>query len=530
MNVATEHISAGVVCYNSDGECLYANNVAKIVVAQPYSLNRLSEEFLKWIGFSDIHDAKNEKIELTRNVGGELHYYDVEAAYMNDKDGHSLGTFFMITDRTEDMKRHEIERFLATHDSMTRVYNREYFYYRVKKLLDRHPDKRYYMLYANIKDFKLLNQLFGISKGNDVLIALADTVRNHAGDETVYGRLNSDHFAICMPAERFDEERIVSYVSGLGELIESETYRVHVYIGVYEIEDKSEDVSVMCDRANMALNEIKGSYQYNVAYYTEKLMQDALYERMLTGEFEQAMEEGQIKLFLQPQCDYDGKAYGGEGLVRWLHPERGMIPPGEFIGIFERTGLIHRLDLYMWELACKKLVDWKERGLKDYYISVNISPTDFYYMDIYKTFTELVEKYHIEPKNLRLEITETAIMSNFEKQLALINRLQDYGFVVEIDDFGSGYSSLNTLKDMKVDVLKIDMVFLRETQHKLRSRVILSNIINMAHQLNMSVVVEGVETPEQLEFLNDLGCEQYQGYYFSKPVCEAEFEAKWLVH
>jgi EAL domain-containing protein (putative c-di-GMP-specific phosphodiesterase class I) len=149
-------------------------------------------------------------------------------------------------------------------------------------------------------------------------------------------------------------------------------------------------------------------------------------------------------------------------------------------------------------------------------------------MDIYKTFTQLVEKYQIKPEKLRLEITETAIMSDFEKNIALINRLQDYGFIVEIDDFGSGYSSLNTLKDMKVDVLKIDMVFLRETQHKLRSRVILSNIVNMAHQLDMSVVVEGVETPEQLEFLNELGCEQYQGYYFSKPLPEAEFEEKWL--
>jgi EAL domain-containing protein (putative c-di-GMP-specific phosphodiesterase class I) len=182
----------------------------------------------------------------------------------------------------------------------------------------------------------------------------------------------------------------------------------------------------------------------------------------------------------------------------------------------------------MWELACRKLVEWSERGYEDYYISINISPTDFYYMDIYKTLTSLIEKYSIAPEKLRLEITETAIMSDFEKNNALINHLQDYGFIVEIDDFGSGYSSLNTLKDMKVDVLKIDMVFLRETQHKVRSRVILSNIINMAHQLDMSVVVEGVETPEQLEFLNELGCEQYQGYYFSKPVSDIEFEQKWL--
>jgi EAL domain-containing protein (putative c-di-GMP-specific phosphodiesterase class I) len=331
-----------------------------------------------------------------------------------------------------------------------------------------------------------------------------------------------------MPKDRFDEKKILGYMDEFRGLIDSESYRIHVYFGVYEITDKNEDIAVMCDRANMALDKIKGSYKSAVAYYTDELMQNALYEKKLTSEFEQAVAEDQFKLFLQPQCDYNGKAYGAEGLVRWIHPERGMIPPGAFIGVFERTGLIHRLDRHMWELACRKLVEWSERGYEDYYISINISPTDFYYMDIYKTLTSLIEKYSIAPEKLRLEITETAIMSDFEKNNALINHLQDYGFIVEIDDFGSGYSSLNTLKDMKVDVLKIDMVFLRETQHKVRSRVILSNIINMAHQLDMSVVVEGVETPEQLEFLNELGCEQYQGYYFSKPVSDIEFEQKWL--
>jgi diguanylate cyclase (GGDEF)-like protein len=528
MNVATEHISAGVVCYNSEGECLYANNVAKQCMEEPDSLNRLSEKFLSWLGYSDLHDVKTEKMELEKTVGQAMHYYDVEAAHMRDDDGCELGLFFMINDRTEELKRFEHERFLATHDAMTRVYNREYFYYKARKVLDKHPEERFYMIYTNIKDFKLLNQLFGVSKGNDVLIAFAQTFRDHAGERCVYGRLTSDHFAVCMPAERFDEETILGYMDEFRGLIDSESYHVHVYFGVYEIEDKSEDIAVMCDRANMALNKIKDSYKSSMAYYTDELMQTALYEKMLTSEFEQAVSEGQFKLFLQPQCDYNGNAYGAEGLVRWLHPERGMIPPGEFIGVFERTGLIHRLDRHIWDLACRKLVDWRERGFDNRYISVNISPTDFYYMDIYKTFTQLVEKYQIKPEKLRLEITETAIMSDFEKNIALINRLQDYGFIVEIDDFGSGYSSLNTLKDMKVDVLKIDMVFLRETQHKLRSRVILSNIVNMAHQLDMSVVVEGVETPEQLEFLNELGCEQYQGYYFSKPLPEAEFEEKWL--
>ncbi|MDE5589599.1 MAG: EAL domain-containing protein, partial [Acetatifactor sp.] len=164
----------------------------------------------------------------------------------------------------------------------------------------------------------------------------------------------------------------------------------------------------------------------------------------------------------------------------------------------------------------------------DYHISVNISPKDFYFADIYKVFTGLVEKYEISPRNLRLEITESAIMSDFEKQLVLIQRLQEYGFLVEMDDFGSGYSSLNMLKDMPVNTLKVDMGFLRQTDHQERSRTILKMIISLSKQLGMEVITEGVETKEQVDFLTDIGCDVFQGYYFAKPMPVSEFEKKYF--
>ena len=173
------------------------------------------------------------------------------------------------------------------------------------------------------------------------------------------------------------------------------------------------------------------------------------------------MNDGQFCFYLQPQVAVTGKVLGGEALVRWIHPERGLVPPGEFIPVFEKTGYICRLDMNTWELACRKLREWQDNGFTDHYISVNISPKDFYFTDVYKTFTELVERFGIKPEKLHLEITETAIMNDFKKQLVLIQRLREYGFCVEMDDFGSGYSSLNMLKDMCVDTLKVDMEFLR---------------------------------------------------------------------
>lgn len=221
---------------------------------------------------------------------------------------------------------------------------------------------------------------------------------------------------------------------------------------------------------------------------------------------------------------------GAEALVRWQHPKRGLIFPGDFIEIFERTGLIYRLDRFVWELAVEKLAQWQKNGRDDLYISVNISTKDFCYMDVYKTITSLVEKYQIVPSTLKLEITETAIMTGTAGEIEIIEQFRKYGFEVEIDDFGSGYSSLNTLKDMDVDVLKIDMGFLRTTkpEHLERSMKILNMIISLSKMLGLSVITEGVETQEQVVKLSQMGCGIYQGYYFSKPIPVSEFEERYM--
>ena len=196
--------------------------------------------------------------------------------------------------------------------------------------------------------------------------------------------------------------------------------------------------------------------------------------------------------------------------------------------MFEKNGLISDIDRYIWEQACKQLKTWKEQGREDIYISVNISPRDFYFLNVYQTFMELVEKYEIAPKNLKLEITETAIVMDFNRQMELITRLRRNGFVVEMDDFGSGYSSLNMLKDLHVDILKIDMAFLNKAKDEERSKKILQMVIGLSKQLGMPVITEGVENEEQVSFLSEIGCEMFQGYYFAKPMSLEEFERKYM--
>ena len=342
--------------------------------------------------------------------------------------------------------------------------------------------------------------------------------------------MENDHFGILMAKKDFDEALFAENEQEVlwGDIKTNASLPIIIYTGVYEITNPTLPISVMCDRARMAIAQIKGDYHKRVAYYDNALRERIRHEQELISDLNTAIAEEQLKMYLQPQMSADGKLLGAEALIRWIHPEKGQIMPGDFIPVFEKNGLITDVDRYIWEVACKQLKKWKEAGWGDLYISVNISLKDFYFLNIYQIFTELIEKYDIEPQNLKLEITETAVVMDFKRQMDLITRLRKTGFIVEMDDFGSGYSSLNMLKDIYVDILKIDMAFLRKATDEERSKKILQMIITLSTQLGMPVITEGIENEEQVKFLADMGCNMFQGYHFGKPVDVEEFEKMYL--
>lgn len=519
---------SGVVCFDINGKCIYANEVAMNIYGNPSELSAMEAIFQKEAGNAEFADMEERTWNTVFPIDEHKLYYQISFTKLYDKKHNYIGCFFLMYDKTEDVERYMEERYRATHDSLTHLFNREHFSERVMGLLTAYPDRKYYMGCMNIKDFKLINDLFGFDKGNEILIHLAKQMQAALPEETVCGRMESDHFAFFTPRDSFSEDMITSCVNQVIGLMKDCEYQIYIHAGIYAIQPEDNDVSVMCDRANMAIATIKNSYDCIIAHYDTKHMERMMREKYLVGEFDLALEEEQFLMFLQPQVDRNGTVLGGEALVRWRHPEKGMIPPGEFIEVFEKTGLIHRLDEYIWNLAAKKLSEWKKRGQEHLHISVNISVKDFYYLDVYKIFTELVQKYDISPEKLKLEITETALMLEQDKMLVLLEKLQRYGFCVEIDDFGSGYSSLNMLKDIHADVLKIDMGFLRETQNDERAKIILGMVVDLAKQLHMTVVTEGVENKEQVEYLREVGCDMFQGYYFDRPIDVSDFEAKYI--
>lgn len=524
------NMNDGIICLDIDGKCVHSNKNANNycdAFNNPQAVEKQAKEMLN----ENVPEGSSEFTwETVRRFEGTMHHYTVEYRSIFDNARHYLGCFFIIHDHTEETNKFTAEKYRATHDMLTGVYNKEHFYEKVHYMLMENPRSTYYIICSDVKNFKLVNDIFGVETGDKLLMKIAGLIENIAPEKCVYGRLYADRFALCIEKGLFDEKNLLQQLSKVGSVPENKAFKVHIHVGIYEITDPAMRVSIMCDRANLAIKTIKDSYQNIIAYYDNHLREDFLNEQKVISEFEHALETKQFRAYVQPQIISEGRHInGGEVLVRWIHPTDGMIPPIKFIEIFEQTGLISRLDSYMWELACIQLARWKEEGRTDCYLSVNISQKDFYLLDVYAVITSLVEKYGISPACLHLEITETAVMNNPATQLKLIQRLREYGFIIEIDDFGSGYSSLNTLKDLTADVLKIDMGFLKHTENREeRSKTILGMIVSLAKSLDMEVITEGVENKEQVEFLTEFGCDIFQGYYFAKPMPIEEFEEKYL--
>lgn len=531
LALSVEDMESAVMCFDRDGNCVHANEMCRRIFNAHDSLKAVEEYFVKWRGDKQIEDFKEESWKEDYVLeDGETHYFENHFKFLLDDKGHYLGSFFTMVDQTETYRNLELEHYNATHDFLTDIYNRERFFEQAAAVLEEDPDTERVVVCIDVKDFKVVNDLFGEETGNRILKRIAGLMRRDAvHEDTRYGRLEADRFAMCMREEYFHESDYAEYLEDLKKIVNSSVYKMHVHVGVYHITDPTLSVSVMCDRAFTAIRRIKDNYQQIVSYYSENMGNSSQREKVMVGEFDRAIAAGEFQIYLQPQIAVRGyDVLGAEALVRWDHPVRGMISPAEFIPVFEKSGNIARLDCYVWELACKQLNAWKEQGREGLHISVNISPKDFYFVDVYETLTSLVERYEINPAYLKLEITETALMEELNKQVDLLCRLRDYGFQVEIDDFGSGYSSLNTLQDIEVDVLKLDRGFLRKTSHEERSRTIMNSVIDMSKSLGLTVVTEGVETLEQVEYLTQAGCDIFQGYYFAKPMPIKEFEAKYF--
>lgn len=408
-------------------------------------------------------------------------------------------------------------------DAATGLLGKEAFFDEAAAYLRHSGARDVSIVCFDVDHFKLFNDLHGLDCGDELLryLGRALALRFSPDGAQPLARLAADTFALCATGIRPERvERILVDISsecpnGIDAIVRA---------GVYRIEDPASPVSIMCDRAVIALRTVKGSYFDRVALYDPGMREALVLEREVVAGIESALREDRIELFLQPKCNIrTGKIVGAEALARWRHPERGIVAPGEFIPLIERNGLVCSLDLRVWEKTAAWIRGLTDEGVQPVPVSVNVSRADIYLVDVAAELHALVERYGIEPSLIEVEITESAYSERPDRIVAAFDELAERGFTVLMDDFGSGYSSLNMLKDINVDVLKIDMRFLDRDDR--RSKDIMESVIRMARWLDLPVIAEGVETREQVNFLLDVGCSYAQGYYYARPMEAAAFEA-----
>ena len=412
-------------------------------------------------------------------------------------------------------------------DAMTGVYTKEYFFKYAQSIIKDNPDVDFCIVELDVNKLTMINEMYGLNEGDRLLKRMSSIIKGVLEEErfTAIARIHADLFAfLCPYSEKVEKNYIEDIEKAVADFGVSLNFELLISFGVYHIDDRDLEVSKMCERANLALKSVKGNYINHVGHFDKEMREKAVLEIDITSKMNKALKNGDFKVYFQPKHSLDDESViGAEALVRWIAHGKTIYNPDQFIPIFEENGFIMKLDTYVWEETCRFISILKAQGKIVPPISVNISRVDLYNPDLVETLVGFTKKYAIDPKMLRLEFTESAYAQSEQLMLKTMEKFHAYGMNVEMDDFGSGYSSLNMLKDVPIDGLKIDLRFLSATHNETKSNRILAAVLHMAKWLGIPSIVEGVETKEQINHLKNLGCTTVQGFYYSRPMPQNEF-------
>lgn len=423
------------------------------------------------------------------------------------------------------MNNNQLE-YYTINNKNTSIFTKEAFIKKVEQFLNQNTfDLPYCIVAIDVEHFNLINKWYNQQVGDELLYQIATCLHQNVNNQTSFaGYMFGDNFALCIPHNYKNIQHIFRLIQQAIYNIDSKC-DLSVLMGIYVIDKKEKClVSEMYDKATLALNQTKGDYIHRIIYYKQYMQDQVEQEQRLLSQLQKSLKENKITYYIQPKCEiHTGKIVGGEALVR-LDKTTSNLSPTSFIPLLERTGLIGKLDYYIWEKVCQDLHHAIKQNKVTVPISINISRKDIENFNVVEQVNQLCKKYNIPKKLLDIEITESAYTDNEQIILDTITEFQNNGFKVAMDDFGSGYSSLNMFKNIDVDLLKIDMEFLNfKTKNKKKAINIIESIINMSRILEIPTLVEGVETKQQLDLLKNLGCPYVQGYYYYAPLNTKEF-------
>ncbi len=413
-------------------------------------------------------------------------------------------------------------------DDLTGLLNMSFFYQRAQMFLGSYESWRedISFIHFDIPNFKLFNERNGFKLGDELLCDLAKAIREVFITGGIVARFSDDHFVVCTTGNRESVIQKVEKVYKTMLLAEDVNKKVRIKAGIYYLDDRRAEIGLACDHARLACNSIKHRHDVNYCVYDEMLRENLRKQQFVIDHIDEAIEKEYIKVFYQPVVRVKtGEICGYEALVRWIDPHMGMLSPGDFITTLEDFHLIHLVDKYVVRKVCEDYARMREEGKEIVAVSVNISRLDFELCDIFGFIESTREEFDIPRAMLDLEITESSLNENENFIRSECDKMREMGYHVWIDDFGSGYSSLNTIANYNFDVLKLDMVFLRSFDNSPKTGQIMKYIIKGAKAMGVSPLCEGVETDKHFEFLKEIGCERAQGYYFGKPMPMEESRA-----
>ena len=478
-------------------------------------------EFLSAV--ADGQKTADMTVRLKRR-DGHYSWCHVSFSVLPDPD-HGTRYIGTINDVDEATRNLEVLRFRAEYDSLTGSCNRTSFLEKVTADLENNPDEEHFILRFDVDNFKYFNEFYGMEEGDRLLVELSHLARAAMDIHKEYlCRLTGDMFVVSLVGDMARVEAFVRHITeGIRDF--SPSCKISVFFGICPVTDCYTPVHILSSRAQDALKTVKGSDLANFAVYNNPLRDRLLEENRIVEQMHAALEAGEFVPYLQPKVAmFSGRVVGAEALVRWQHPQEGMLSPGVFIPLFERNGVIVRLDEFMWEATCKLLRRWLDKGYKPVPVSVNVSRVHFLDENFGRRIIALTDKYNIPRHLLELEITESAFFGNERVLVRVMENLQKEGFVFSMDDFGTGYSSLGTLRSLPFNIVKLDRSFISDGTDNPRGQVVARNTVNLARELDMRIVAEGVETEAQVCFLLNIGCTVAQGYYYSQPIDADSFE------
>ena len=410
-------------------------------------------------------------------------------------------------------------------DPISGLYTHDYFFEYLHQIefLDRGTDRD--AVVFNIEHFHLINEIYGRSLGDEILVRLGQCLQSMlASLNAIACRAGADVFYIYCVHQDDYKEILKTLQDTLSPFTSIRNIRIRM--GVWQLVDRSLEPEAWFDRANNACERISGNFTTTLTYYNKELHGKHLYEEQLIRDIQEAIDKKHLAIYYQPKYDVSGqrpRLKSAEALIRWIHPTLGFINPGDFIPLFESNGLIQKVDHYVWNEAASQLRKWKDEFGLTVPVSVNVSRIDIYDPELEDRFCNILDRYKLTTDEYFLEITESAYSENADRLIAVLEELRKKGFHIEMDDFGSGYSSLSMLTALPIDILKIDMTFVRNMEKSAKNRKLVELIVDIAKFLKVPAVAEGVETKSQLEALKEMGCHVIQGFYFSKPVPSQDF-------